>query len=330
MRKNALLQRKEGLAAKMDEILGELKTGPQRFRFDTPADPGDVRSRTLGSLPSSQDQKVRQTSRDMIKGCRMESIEIPLRQAATPIMKTKRAKEVSEAHYVKSRDVDQTLDHYVEYEIDSRRLGPRLLKVIEIQKKLDAARAKYGQFRERARALRTQQEALQADAADKLEERLNMEMLDYGSHVPTSLPLEFSKFSGKVLDSRVREQKSAVIRKYDDAAALRGEAVKREKEELEVLSERFGKSFKLQRQHVLSKQVQKREGFSTLWKRKQETKERALAREMAELRKAVENYERELAEAQKCENTELGRIRNNERVSALPMLSRAASSQHRF
>ncbi|OHT00638.1 hypothetical protein TRFO_32665 [Tritrichomonas foetus] len=165
---------------------------------------------------------------------------------------------------------------------------------------------------------------------EKLEHELKDQLLDFGSHVPTSLPLEYSKFTNKVLDTRVREHRSAQIRKYDDAAALRGEALKKEKQELEQLSERFTRSFKLQRQYLLKKQDERRESFKILWKRKMEKNEQDCARTMAEKKQAVENLERELAEARRACGKEVNRIRNNERLVSTPVASKPASSPRKY
>jgi hypothetical protein len=155
-------------------------------------------------------------------------------------------------------------------------------------------------------------------------------MIDYGSHVPTSLPLEFSKFSAKVLDTRNREQKSAYFGDYDNAANLRQVAVKKEKEELNTLSDRFARSYKLQKQQVLKKQDQQRSGFEDHWERKKEESERALTKQLNERKLAVEHLERELAEAKKLADAELERIKNNERVVNTPVVARPAATQRRF
>jgi hypothetical protein len=155
-------------------------------------------------------------------------------------------------------------------------------------------------------------------------------MLDYGSHVPKDLPLEFSKFSGKVLDTREREHKSALTRQYEDASALRKEAVTREKEELGALSDRFAKSFRLQKQHMLKKQALKREAFEDLWVRKREKNERVLTKEVLDLKLLVRNLERELQEAKDAEAAELRRIRDNERIFSTPVVARQAAAPRRF
>jgi hypothetical protein len=46
-RKEALLARKDGLAAKMESILGELRYGPERYSVATPGNPAAARDRTL-------------------------------------------------------------------------------------------------------------------------------------------------------------------------------------------------------------------------------------------------------------------------------------------
>lgn len=118
-----------------------------------------------------------------------------------------------------------------------------------------------------------------------LENKLKDDMLAFGSYLPTTLPLEYSKFSNKVLDMRVREHRSAQIRNYDDAQALRNEAIKLERQELDNLSLRFQRSFTLQRQHMLKLQQMQRQSFDVLWKRKQDKYEADLTAELTRLKK---------------------------------------------
>jgi hypothetical protein len=331
MRKEALLAKEDGLAAKMDDILGELKHGPQQYRIDLAAPPEETRARTLSRGLSPEHERIDRHSKDLVRGrVRFESVDIPTRQASEPHLKTRNVREISRARYGKSGEIDRTVDHMVEYEVDSRRLGPRLMKVEEAEKRLAEAKARYERCRAECRTKRTHHDLLRDDAKETLESDLTTQMLDYGSHVPTSLPLEFSKFSGKVLDTREREWKSAKTRKYDDAAALRREAVKREKEELGVLAERFTRSFHLQKRHVLKKQELKREAFDDLWVRKRAKNERVLTKEVLDSRLAVQNLTRKLQEARDAEAAELHRIRENERILSTPVSSKPAAAPRRF
>jgi hypothetical protein len=329
-RKDALLRREDALAGKMDDIIGELQRGPHKWLPDTAREPHVVRSLTF-IKPTAETFRINTTTKELGRGAKLESFDIPDRQAATPALKTKRSRVVSRASYQKSKSVDFAIDRVVEFDLDSRRIGPRLLKVQDLQKKLEDAKAQYDACRERCRAIRIQSEEIRADEQDKMEEKLRDEMLDYGSHVPLSLPLEFSKFSGKVLDTRTKEQKSAHFKRYDDAAALRGEAVTKEKAELDVLTDRFARSFKLQRQHMVTTQDMSRSGFKDHWQVKKETQERMLTKQLMELKRAVEHLERDLAEAQNEADEELRRIKNNDRIlTAVPVLGKPAATQRRF
>ena len=330
MRKDALLQKRDGLAAKLEIILNELKYGPDKFENDTPGKPELYRSRNVQFIPTNSqivnadNKSLKRTSTTLMRGARLTTVDIPTRQNVEPVLKTRRVTQVSRTNYTKSSQIDRTVDNIIEYDLDSRRIAPRLLKVQEIEAKLADCRAKYEDARQRMKVKRQQYEELEKAEAEKLEHELKDQLLDFGSHVPTSLPLEYSKFSNKVLDARVREHRSAQIRKYDDAQAIRSEALKREKQELEQLSERFTRSFKLQRQFLLKKQDERRESFKILWKRKMEKNEQDCARTMAEMKQAVENLERELAEARRACGKEIGRIRNNERINSTPTASKAA------
>ncbi|KAK8834044.1 hypothetical protein M9Y10_027515 [Tritrichomonas musculus] len=330
-RKDALLARDDSLANKYEVLLGQMKYGPNKFENDTTAPPFQMRDRSLRFSTSIDRQKsLKTTSSAIMKGAKLETIDIPTKQAIEPILKARRVKQVSKTNYVKSGQIDRAVDNIAEYELDSRRVAPRLLKVQELEQRLADAKARYEDARQRMRFKRQQYEQLEKAEQENLEHELKDQLLDFGSHVPTSLPLEYSKFSGKVLDMRTREYRSAQIRKYDDAAALRSEAVKREKQELDQLSERFTRSFKLQRQYLLKKQDERRESFKTLWKRKMEKNELDCHRTMMEARQAVENLERELAEAKKSCNSEIDRINNNERLVNTPIASRAAATPRRY
>jgi hypothetical protein len=332
MRKDAILERKDGLAAKMEDILGELRHGPQRYLPDTPEPPVTFRSRSLQAPPDESTARFAQTAKQLVSGARLDSVDIPARQGAEPVMKTKRVRQVARTNYPKSQELDRTIDTCIEYEIDSRRLAPRLLEVAALEEKLEDAHSRYDAARQRGRLARQQFDAIREDAQNKLEEKLTEEMLDYGSHVPTSLPLEFSKFSGKLLDTRERQRKSAWFRRYEDAAALRKEALQKEKDELNVCTDRFARSFKLQRQHVLDKQDEKRQVFQDFWVRKKQKNERRIAKELGDLRCAVEHWERDIGNSRRGASVEMGRIKTNERAAsaALPVQSRAAATQRRF
>jgi hypothetical protein len=284
MRKDAILQRKDSFAAKMEVILGELQRGPQRYIPDTPAHPQTIRNYSL--RPVADISRLSATAKQLVKGARMDSVDIPTRQATEPVMKTSRVRQVSRTNYPKSQDLDHGIDQIIEYEIDSRRLAPRLLKVQDLERKLDDARGCYEQCRERVRARRLQFQAIKQDSDDKMEEKLRDAMLDYGLYVPLSLPLEFSKFSGRLLDVGERERKSAWFRRYDNASSLRSEALRKEKEELDLCSDRFARSFKLQRSRLLTQQDQKRSRFATHWQMKTEGTERICTKELSELKQA--------------------------------------------
>jgi hypothetical protein len=68
MRKEALLAKEDGLAAKMDNILGELKHGPQRYRIDLAAPPEETRARTLSRGISAEDERIDRHSKDLVRG----------------------------------------------------------------------------------------------------------------------------------------------------------------------------------------------------------------------------------------------------------------------
>jgi hypothetical protein len=261
-----------------------------------------------------------------VEGARVDGLDPRTRQGVEPLLKSRRLLEVSRAHYPTSQGIDRAIDSCIEYEIDSRRLAPRLLKIQEIERRLADARAAYDDARTRVRTRRQQFEAIHDATKAQLEDRLKDDMLLVGSHVPTTLPLEFSKFSARVLDTRVREQKSAHFRFYEDAQALRGEVVRRERDELDTLSDRFSRSFKLQRQTMLSRQDQQRLTFQDFWTRKKERVEAETAAELIKLRKAVEHLQIELNDARKSAADELARIRANERTASTPIAGKARGS----
>jgi hypothetical protein len=260
----------------------------------------------------------------------MDTIEIPARQAAEPVMKTKRHRSVSRGGYPKSDNLDRTIDHCIEYELDSRRLGPHLLRIEEIRSKLEDARARFETARRECSGQRVQFEEIRQDREGHLDETLKNEMLDYGSHVPTTIPMEFSKFSSKVLDTRERQRKSAWFRQYDEAEALRKDAHTREKGELEVLTAKFARSYKLQKQEVVRKQTTRKDVFKQHWQRKKDEEERIMTQRLTNLKKAVEHWERDLAQAEGAAGAEYRRIKTNERMVSTPIDARQAATFRRF
>jgi hypothetical protein len=318
MRKDAILHHKDSLANKIDEVIGEVQRGPARYQCDSPEDPERARRGRLATRKSLPD-RLHQTGAALVQGARVDGIDPRTRQSVEPLLKTRRVLEVSRAHYPASQNIDAAIDGCIEYEIDSRRLAPRLLKIQALECRLADARAAYDDARMRARNRRQQFEAIHDATESDLEDKLKNDMLLFGSHVPTTLPLEYSKFSNRVLDARAREQKSAHFRFYDDAQALRGEVVRRERDELDTLSERFSRSFKLQRQTMLSRQDQQRLTFQDFWTRKKEKVEAETTAELIKLRKAVDHLQLELNEARRSAGDELARIRTNERRASTPI-----------
>jgi hypothetical protein len=247
-----------------------------------------------------------------------------------PLLKTKRVRQVSRLNYSKSRNLDQTIDNIIKCDMDSRRLGPRLLRVQALESKLNDARAKYEACRERCQQRRLRFSEIRQDRHRQLEERLTDERVDHDASVPKRLPLEFSKFSAKVLDTRERERKSAWFRRYDDAMSLRKDALRIEREELDARSAGFARWAKLGKERVLRSQDVKRDGFQTNWQRKAEEVDRACARDLINLRRAIEHWERDVFNARRATTVEIGRIRNNERLARLPIQARQAATQRRF
>jgi hypothetical protein len=204
------------------------------------------------------------------------------------------------------------------------------LRVQELEAKLEEARTKFETARREGTAERLKFEAIKQDQEGRLDEKLKYEMLDYGSHVPTTIPMEFSKFSGKVLDVRERQRKSAWFRQYDEAEALRKEALEKEKNELKVLTGRFAKSYKKQKQEVVRKQENRKGVFGQHWQYKKDQTDQVIAKRLADLRKAVEHWERDLAEEEGVTVKELRRIKGNERCNSIPIEARQAASHKRF
>jgi predicted nucleic acid-binding protein len=302
MRKDAILHHKDGLSNRIDEILGELQRGPSRFQSDCP------KARRIAPPPADD-----QAATAVLEG-RPDSLDAPTRLSAEQTLRTWRILEVSRRHYQVSRSIDSTLEQCAEYDIDCRRLGPRFLRVQQIERLLADARECYDDARMRALAKRQEFDTLRDAAAEALEEELKDEILCFGSHVPTMLPLEYSKFSAKVLDAKVREQRSAASRLYDDAAALRSEVIAREKQ-LDVLSDKFARSFKLQRRTMLERQDRRRETFQVFWERKREKDEAEIREELVRLKKRVEHLEAELADAKELAAAEMSRVSENNRRS---------------
>jgi hypothetical protein len=249
------------------------------------------------------------------------------RQGAIPLLKTKRSRSVSRAFYPKADRLDETIDRCIEYEADSRRLGPRLLKVQAIEQKLEEAQAAQDSARRRHRTARRQFEEIRADQHGKLDERLEGEMIEYGTHLPTSIPLEYSKFSTKILDMRERERKAAWFRRYEDATVLRTEAHKRERQELDAMNGRFARAYALGKNEVARKQGMRRDAFQQHWQSKKEQSERPAAREIEVTGRAIAHWERQLTDAHAALGAECRRIERNERIVSTPVAARATATR---
>jgi hypothetical protein len=101
------------------------------------------------------------------------------------------------------------------------------------------------------------------------------------------------------------------------------EGLRREMDELDANSNRFARSFKLQRGELPCKQDQKRAGFEKKWQRKTA---READIELAQLRRAIEHWERDFAEAKTSAAVELGHTRNSDRVAPIHLQGRPVAS----
>jgi hypothetical protein len=160
-----------------------------------------------------------------------------------------------------------------------------------------------------------------------LEEALDNEMVEYGTHVPTSIPLEYSKFSTKILDMRERERKAAWFRKYDDAVELRKQVHQRERQELDAMNGRFARSYALQKKEVVRKQGVRKDAFQDHWDRKRDDTERPAVRQIEQTGRAESHWERDLTDARGALGAECRRIENNERVVSTPVVARQAATR---
>jgi hypothetical protein len=293
----------------MESILGELCHGPERFSIGTPGDPTEARERRL-----AQTDHFHEATKTLARSGRPDTVDSVNLQGATPGLKTKRSRSVSRAVYDDARQLDDTIDRCVEYEVDSRRLGPRLLKVQGLYERLGDARGAQEATRQKARITRRQFEEVRSAEEGKLEEQLEDEMIEYGTHRPKGLPIEFAKVSSKVLELRARERKAAWFRRYDEAEELRKEAHKKERQDLDANQGRFARSYALQKQDVARKQDTRRDVFHTHWGQKKEQSQRPVARQMQETTRAVEHWERDVGDAESALGAECGRVARTARI----------------
>lgn len=314
MRKNYLIQGKDALAAKLEIFLNELKRGPNRFEIDLPEPPDLIRSRSLAKsrfLDPHMDE-LKGTSVNLTHhGKNTRDIGSIPRQEVKPVLMSDRALEVSRFNYPTSRKIDTAYDNCVEYSVDSKRLGPKLLHLEDVRRRLEQARADYEKIRQEVYFKRQQYDALEAAAADELDDRIKDEMIVFSSHVPTSLPLEYSKPTNRVLNLKERAEKAARIRGYDEAQSLRNEAVKIEKQQLLRQNELFIRAFKMNRSYMERKMDEKKSCFRDLWKRKKEKVTRDNTEKLRQHRLAIENLERELADAEASVHKEHDRIKRS-------------------
>lgn len=314
-RKDAILHNQDNLANKIDVILGEIQRGPEKFEIDTPYDP--VKTPRTRALESPEQQTLRTTTRKLLDGKEtVDDLDRSTRQSIGPVLKTSRILEISRANYSTGRSIDRQIETRHEYSVDSRRVAPKLILTAQLEKKLADAKAHYEEVKRQCYYKRRDYTILEKAEREKMEAKLDQEMLEQGSHLPTTLPLEYQKFSHKVLNAREKEQKGAKISMYDDAIANRKYAIALEKEEIQRNNEAFAKAFKANRDVLIKNQEQKRAGFQEVWRRKKDKVTAELAAEVEQARRAVENIERELEFARRSENKELGRIRSHSPQSA--------------
>ena len=314
-RADAILHGQDALANKIDVILGEFKRGPEKFEIDTPYDP--VKSPRPRAFQSPREQTLRQTTTKLLDGTKtIEDLDINTRQSVGDVLKTSRILEISRANYNTGRSLDRQIQSRHEYSVDSRRIAPKLQRTAQIERRLAEARARYEEVRRQCYYKRRDYTILENSERDKMETKLHEQFIEEAAHLPTTLPLEYQKFSHKVLNAREKEQKGAKISMYDDAIANRKQAQALEKEEIKRNNEQFARAFKANREVILQTQAKKRAGFDEVWRRKKDKVTAQLAAEMEQARKAVENLERELEFARRSEEKELGRIRAHSPRSA--------------
>lgn len=135
MRKDCILQRRDQLSNKIDEILGELCKGPAKYPYDVAENPNEIRTRTIKIAGNPKRKQLNETGISLVNGAPVNTVDIPTRLALTPVLKMRRSLEVSRMNYTQSKSIDTTLDNCAEYVIDSKRVGPRLLKIQELKYK---------------------------------------------------------------------------------------------------------------------------------------------------------------------------------------------------
>jgi hypothetical protein len=322
-RKDALMHKKDALAHRIDEILGEMRGGPEPLLPDTTQSPEAIRSQfTRTRDTSAKHEQLEGTSEALIKGRRIDSYDSFTRQDALPVMKTKRTTERSRIHYPTQKVVEDKIDEVIEYSNDSRRIGPRLLKLQEMERRLNVARDDFDKCRTKALFQKQQFDEIEKDAHGKLEDHLKDELLEHGSHVPTTLPLEYSHFADKTLDTRVREQKAARVRKYEDAEAFHADALKKEKADLQHNQESFTRAFNLNREHLMRKQQTQRDIFKDRWTIKRDKMLHDVYYDLRTAKSAVDHLEKELEFAGRAADGEFDRIRGRVRRRYPPILAR--------
>lgn len=312
-RKDAMLHRNDQVVNRIDEVSGELQRGPNAFVYDEPGDPVLKRTMTR-SLPSLKDDKLKTTSKLLASGAKPETIDTMSLATVNDVLKESRLKQSSKTHYGKSSTYNRTIESVNEYNADSRRLGPRLLQIQELERKVAEARKKLEDIKTNNQQKRLLFDEQKKMAEAELEAQLKGEIVELGSHVPTTLPLEYSKLSNKVLNTRQKEYYAANIYRYDDATNYHSEAHRKEREELDTLNERFVRSFKLNRRNLLSKQGQKRQCFTEVWERKRTKMNTEMQHEVEKAKKALDRLECELGQCRNGVRGEYSRIKSNERA----------------
>jgi hypothetical protein len=112
---------------------------------------------------------------------------------------------------------------------------------------------------------------------------------NFDGAMPESLPLEFTRLSADLLDLRERERHLIVCRRFQEAAKLHTEFMRRQKEELVRRREEYFAHVEKERSELERRNVCKTAAVTADWNRKIEKFMRSMDVELRGLRKGVAN-----------------------------------------
>jgi hypothetical protein len=222
-------------------------------------------------------------------------------------------------------DIDTLIHELSDFFLENKLYAAKAVRVAIAESQYEAERARLDDLTARwNRDLQTlirQRDAALARTAEAAETNLR----GFDGAAPERLPPEFTRLSADLLDLRDRERHLIVCRRFQEAARLHAEFVRRQREELVRRREEFFVHLERQRSELERRNVCKASAVNADWKRKIDKFILSMERELAPLRSGVANLLSKLTAAKAEYIGEDDPILAND-----PLLTRARDSGNIF